>query len=89
MPSQRALARLIAAPPSLVVTIAANAYDFLKTLPAANLNNTADTKALWAVETGGSAFGISPGSVFPSQGGTASTWIVSAEAAKRLLSVRF
>ena len=79
-------ARLIAAPPAIVTTIAADVFNFLKTLPVADFQNAADTKALWAVEVNDTG---EEGSLYPSTGGTAATWVVSAEAFKRIKASRF
>ena len=82
--------------PYVVVTIDVDAYDFLDRLPRADLAKVPAERALWAVKAhgaGGSALatsrGAHEGSVFPSTGGTASTWIVSAEAYKYLKAHRF
>ena len=85
MPGKYSLSRLIAAPPAIVQTISADAFNFLNTLPVPDFSNTADVKALWAA----AANDQFEGSVFPSTGGTASTWIVSAETYKRLKAFRF
>ncbi len=94
MAGQLAWSQLIAAPPALVVTIGGSgtdAYDFLDSLTEAQrtFDGVADTKALWAVRVDFDAPGASEGSLFPSTGGTASAWVASAEAFKRVKALRF
>lgn len=90
MAGKVAYAQLIAAPPALVVTVTADAFDFLNELPEPNFTNTADAKTLWATRSVAyNPSGASEGSVFPSTGGTATAWVVSAEAFKRLKAQRF
>ena len=87
--------QLIAAPPALVVTISQDAHVFLDGLdsspdnPDVQFNKVADTKALWAVQVDFDPSGGIEGSIFPATGGTASAWVVSAEAYKRLKAIRF
>ena len=91
-----ALAQQIPDPrPYVVGTIDADAFDFLATLPVADLSRVQPEKALWAVQAdglGGSSLattrGAHEGSVFPSTGGTASTWICSSEAYRYLKAFR-
>ena len=78
--------RLIPAPPAIVTTITAAAFDYLNTLATADFVNTSDPEALWAVAANDTG---EEGSVYPSTGGTAATWIVSSMVFRRLRALRF
>ena len=88
MASNRYMTKLIAAPPALVQVVDADATAFLAGLPEPDFRTVANPKALWAT----AATDRDEGSVIggtESWAGTISTYVVSAEALKRVKAHRY
>lgn len=88
MAANRYSTKLIAAPPALVQTVDADVATFLSGLPEPDFRTVASPKALWAT----AATDRDEGSVIggtESWAGTISTWVVSAEALKRVKAHRY
>ena len=83
MAANRYSTRLISAPPALVQTLDAGVEAFLSGLPEPDFRIVADPKALWAT----AATDRDEGSVIG--GGTLTSWVVSAEALKRVKTHRY
>lgn len=88
MAANRYKTQLISAPPALITTPDGDVTAFLSGLPAPDFRTVADPKAIWATPADDRGEGSVIGGT-ESWAGTLSSWVVSAEALKRVKTYRY